>query len=121
MTRGTFVSSGSRGHRSHLMTGDKAFLLPVVIDDTREDDKNVPDRFREMQWTRLPAGETPPAFVHRVQRLVSPEPSHGPTTSHTAGCPVSATTPLTRERLAALWRSKAGATDGSWPLWSQVR
>jgi TolB-like protein/tetratricopeptide (TPR) repeat protein len=61
--------------RSHLMTGNKAFLLPVVIDDTRDDDENVPDRFREVQWTRLPAGETPPAFVQRVQRLMSPQPS----------------------------------------------
>jgi TolB-like protein/Flp pilus assembly protein TadD len=61
--------------RSHLMTGNKAFLLPVVIDATREDDENVPDRFREVQWTRLPAGVTPPAFVQRVQRLLSPPPS----------------------------------------------
>ncbi len=28
--------------RSHLMTADKAFLLPVAIDDTREDDEGVP-------------------------------------------------------------------------------
>jgi len=28
------------------MTSNKAFLLPVVIDETREDDENVPDRFR---------------------------------------------------------------------------
>ena len=69
--------------RSHLMTGNKAFLLPVVIDDTRDDDENVPDRFREVQWTRLPAGETPPAFVQRVQLLLSPEPSHGPATAPT--------------------------------------
>src|SRR5215813_14748723 len=48
--------------RSHLMTAHRAFLLPVVIDDTRDDDENVPDRFREVQWTRLPGGDTPPAF-----------------------------------------------------------
>ena len=29
------------------------------------------EKFRELQWTRLPAGETPPAFVERVQRLLS--------------------------------------------------
>jgi hypothetical protein len=56
--------------RSHLMTATKAFLLPVVIDNTPEEDEQVPDRFRELQWTRLPAGETPPAFVERVQRLL---------------------------------------------------
>jgi hypothetical protein len=59
--------------RSHLIMSNKAFLLPVVVDDTGDDDENVPDRFREVQWTRLPAGETPPAFVERVQRLLSDE------------------------------------------------
>jgi len=61
--------------RSHLMTSNKAFFLPVVIDDTPEHDENVPDRFREIHWTRLPGGDTPPAFVERVRHLVSPEPS----------------------------------------------
>ena len=42
--------------RSHLMTSNRAFLLPVVIDETREDDENVPDRFKDIHWTRLPAG-----------------------------------------------------------------
>jgi TolB-like protein/tetratricopeptide (TPR) repeat protein len=92
--------------RSHLMTTNKAFLLPVVVDDTREDDENVPDRFRDIHWTRLPGGETPPAFVERVRRLVSPEPSHGPTTTALPAAPGSAATPLTRERVATPWRSK---------------
>jgi TolB-like protein len=61
--------------RSHLLSVNRAFLLPVVIDDTRDDDEQVPDRFRELQWTRLPGGETPPGFVERVHRLLSPEPS----------------------------------------------
>jgi TolB-like protein/Tfp pilus assembly protein PilF len=59
--------------RSHLITATKAFLLPVVIDDSPDDDEQVPDRFRELQWTRLAGGETPPAFVERVQRLLSGE------------------------------------------------
>jgi TolB-like protein/Tfp pilus assembly protein PilF len=57
--------------RSHLIMANKAFLLPVVVDDTGDDDEHVPDKFRELQWTRLPAGETPPTFVERVQRLLS--------------------------------------------------
>lgn len=59
--------------RSHLMTAHKTFLLPVVIDDTRDTDPNVPDRFREVQWTRLPEGLTPPSFAERVARLLSPD------------------------------------------------
>lgn len=56
--------------RSHLMARDQTFLLPVVIDDVGDDDDRVPDRFREVQWTRLPAGETPPEFVDRVAGLL---------------------------------------------------
>jgi TolB-like protein len=59
--------------RSHLMAMHKAFIVPVVIDDTRDNDHNVPDRFREVQWTRLPDGVTPQAFTERIARLLSPE------------------------------------------------
>ena len=58
--------------RSHRMAPDQAFLLPVVIDDTRQKDTRLPDRFRELQWTRLPAGQATPDFIERVRRLVSP-------------------------------------------------
>ncbi|HEV2442236.1 MAG TPA: TIR domain-containing protein [Steroidobacteraceae bacterium] len=57
--------------RSHLIAPDQAFLLPVAIDETPQTDERIPDRFRDLQWTRLIAGETPPAFVERVSRLLS--------------------------------------------------
>jgi TolB-like protein/cytochrome c-type biogenesis protein CcmH/NrfG len=57
--------------RSHLMAADKAFLLPVMIDDTHDADARVPDKFREVQWTSLPGGETPPSFVERLRLLLS--------------------------------------------------
>ena len=78
--------------RSHLMTGNKTFLLPIAIDDTPEDDENVPDRFKDIHWTRLPAGETPPAFVELVHRLASPEPSLGSTNAVSPAGPVSTAT-----------------------------
>ena len=34
--------------RSHLIMANKAFLVPVVIDDTADDDENVPEKFREV-------------------------------------------------------------------------
>jgi TolB-like protein/Tfp pilus assembly protein PilF len=71
--------------RSHLITATKAFLLPVVIDDSPDDDEQVPDRFRELQWTRLPGGKTPPAFVERVQRLLSGEMAPQEPRAHSAG------------------------------------
>jgi hypothetical protein len=33
----------------------------------------VPEKFHELQWTRLAEGKTPPAFVERVQHLLSGE------------------------------------------------
>jgi len=59
--------------RAGDMAEERTFLVPVVIDDTPEQTASVPDRFREVQWTRLPAGETSIAFVERVRRLLSPE------------------------------------------------
>jgi TolB-like protein/Tfp pilus assembly protein PilF len=74
--------------RCHLMDANLAFLLPIVIDDTRIDDERVPERFREVHWTRAPAGNLPPAFVERVQRLLSDEPSSAnPTADSTTSSP----------------------------------
>ena len=60
--------------RTHLMGKSRAFLVPVCIDDTRDVDADVPDSFAAVQWTRLPGGYTPPAFVGRVQHLLAGEP-----------------------------------------------
>jgi TolB-like protein/Tfp pilus assembly protein PilF len=57
--------------RSHLIAPDQAFLIPVAIDQTPQTDERLPDRFRELQWTRLPDGNTPPSFVERIARLLS--------------------------------------------------
>ena len=46
-----------------LFAGSIAFLVPVAIDDTPDASAEVPERFRQVQWTRLPGGETSPAFV----------------------------------------------------------
>jgi adenylate cyclase len=49
----------------------------------------VPEAFRAVQWTCLPRGETPPSFVQRVFRLLSPDPSPAasPTISRRARTP----------------------------------
>lgn len=49
---------------------DAAFLVPVVIDGTREIDARVPEEFLNAQWMRLPGGQTPPAFAERVRQLL---------------------------------------------------
>ncbi|MBV8144955.1 MAG: TIR domain-containing protein, partial [Gammaproteobacteria bacterium] len=65
--------------RSHLITPDKAFLVPVVIDEIGDDEDRVPEKFREVQWTRLRGGETPHEFVTRIQKLLSGEADPLPT------------------------------------------
>jgi TolB-like protein/tetratricopeptide (TPR) repeat protein len=89
--------------RSHLIAADQAFLLPVVIDDTRDDGERVPERFRELQWTRLPGGITPTVFVERVRRLLSGELSQESTrtASGASRVPAAPTKPV-----LASWRSR---------------
>jgi TolB-like protein len=90
--------------RSHLIVADRPFLLPVVIDDTSDQDEKVPDRFRDVQWTRLPGGNNADAFVERVRRILSPEAMPAPTstafsaqpTASTGAASTRSTPPITR-------------------------
>ena len=91
--------------RTHDMAEQRPFLVPVVVDSTGENDAIVPDLFRAVQWTRLPAGATPHAFIDRIQRLLSPEAS---TTIRAPGSPMSRTAPLVRNRPPASRRLKQG-------------
>jgi adenylate cyclase len=56
--------------RSHLMADDHSFLLPLVLDETAEDEARVPDRFRERQWMRLERGQVPQALIDRLKPLL---------------------------------------------------
>jgi TolB-like protein len=59
--------------RTHLMAEGTPFLLPVTIDATTERGALVPKSFLAVQWTKLPGGETPPAFAERIRRLLEGE------------------------------------------------
>jgi tetratricopeptide (TPR) repeat protein len=63
--------------RTHDMAEDVAFIVPVVIDNTPDATARVPEKFREVQWTRLPGGEVSNAFVDRVKALLQPEEASG--------------------------------------------
>jgi TolB-like protein len=56
--------------RSHLMATERPFLVPVVVDGTRDQEAFVPDAFRAMQWSSLPGGEASPAFAAVIARLL---------------------------------------------------
>ena len=91
--------------RSRLMADDKAFLVPVVIDATTEAAAKVPDKFRDVQWTRLTGGETSPAFVARVQKLLG---------SSAVG-PVVDRAPGQRPGLHPTPAAKSGQPSWTWP------
>jgi TolB-like protein/Tfp pilus assembly protein PilF len=78
------------------MAEDRAFLLPIVIDDTSDSEARVPEKFRDVQWTRLPGGANADTFVEHVRRLLAPD----------------ATTPAaTRVQSSAPPRSTSGAAS----------
>ncbi|MBI4622134.1 MAG: TIR domain-containing protein [Verrucomicrobia bacterium] len=56
--------------RTQDMAGRKAFIVPVVIDETPESGADVPEEFMRYQWTRLANGEPTPEFVMQVKRLL---------------------------------------------------
>ncbi len=57
--------------RSRGVAAGVPFILPIVIDDTREPEALVPDRFRKVQWTQLPGGVVPPDVQARWIKLWS--------------------------------------------------
>jgi TolB-like protein len=64
--------------RSHKIARNRPFILPICLDTTPDAGADVPDSFMRVQWTRLPAGDTPPAFVQRIAQLLSPSAPHAP-------------------------------------------
>ena len=65
--------------RSHLMAPGKAFVVPVVIDDTPEAGAVVPDSFGRAQWTRLAGGQPSTAFIEQVKHLLQGKTASIPT------------------------------------------
>ena len=68
--------------RSHLFAAERAFIVPVVIDRTRDAEALVPEKFRKVQWTACPEGQVPAKFLEPMAHLLSagvPSPaSQGP-------------------------------------------
>ncbi len=63
--------------RTHDMSSARSFILPIVIDDTKESEAEVPEEFMRYQWTRLPHGVPSSQFVDLVKGLLSKEPGAG--------------------------------------------
>jgi hypothetical protein len=48
---------------------DRAFILPVVIDDTKVTDARVPSEFLKIHWTHLPGGQVNAQFVDDLKKF----------------------------------------------------
>ena len=92
--------------RTRDMAHKRAFLVPVVIDGTPERGASVPEKFHELQWTHLPDGDTTPAFVARIQKLLVPDaPTRVAATAPTPSRPTNA--PASKPSLHPNWPSNA--------------
>jgi hypothetical protein len=90
--------------RSHVIGRNKAFIVPVCLDQTAQPGADVPESFQRIQWTRLPGGHATAAFVERVGRLLAPEPVGSPASASAAtavSAPVKAA-PLHRQSKSLL-------------------
>lgn len=77
--------------RSYLMDESLPFLLPVVVDTADDLEERVPERFKEVQWTRMADGVVPNSFPERVAQLLSVEASERPPTHLSQGAAEPAT------------------------------
>jgi TolB-like protein len=96
-------------NRTYDMAEEKAFLVPVVVDDTKPEEAVVPEQFRGLQWTVIVDGYVSPSFTQRVKDLLSPQGSR----------PVTDAVPLRGGKgKGAPTASPApafAATESSWP------
>ena len=55
------------------LADDVMFLVPVVIDDTRDGGARVPEKFFSVQWLRAPGGQSTPALKDLARKLARGE------------------------------------------------
>ena len=96
--------------RTHMIARDRAFIVPVCLDATPSAGTDVPDSFHRAQWTRLPGGDTPSAFVERIRLLLSPEAARAPAEAS----PRAATVPHAASSLAQPASSPIKSGETRW-------
>lgn len=79
--------------RTHDMSENRTFIVPVLVDETKESAADVPEQFLKAHCTRLRGGEPTPQFVEQVKRLLqSPGSAEGgarPAASAPAAAPTA--------------------------------
>ena len=85
------------------MAEGRAFLLPILIDGTSDAQAVVPEKFREVHWTRLPAGANTDAFVDHVRRLLSADAATPEATGLRSSAPPTSSSTSTAPRSLVTW------------------
>lgn len=101
------------------MADDYVFLVPVVIDATAEAGARVPEKFRAVQWLRLPGGQSTAALEALCRRLVSGESephssSERPRTTRAAGAPPGKASGKATRQLPPFPREEPGQRVRFW-------
>jgi TolB-like protein/Flp pilus assembly protein TadD len=109
--------------RTHDMADHIAFLLPVVLDATKDRAAHVPEAFFRVQWTRAPEGALPAGFTERVRSLLDGGIAQDPATpAPTAAGTKPSLPPKSRSKFWG-WRAlavivaAAGVTLAMWRPW----
>jgi hypothetical protein len=115
------------------MADDYLFLLPIVIDDTDQASARVPDKFKSVQWLRVPGGSATPALEALCRRLTAetaaPLGAHGGSSpGPRASVPATAAIPSYPAFPAAVpgdklrsWRNDAvWAARYAWAAWKRA-
>ena len=63
--------------RTRNMADDAVFILPVAVDAIDPRTAHVPDKFKAVHITQLPAGQVPPAFAQRLADLLAGQGRNG--------------------------------------------
>jgi TolB-like protein/Tfp pilus assembly protein PilF len=92
--------------RMQDMASGVPYLLPVVIDETSENEAAVPEEFLKVQWTRMPRGVPTSPFVDQVRRMLD-RPKKGVADAGRTGSTGSADAGSRPHRLGHLWTTAA--------------
>ena len=105
--------------RSHLLADDHPFLFPIVIGDVIDATARVPDKFRDVQWTRLRLDETPAELGARVAKLLGGDSRVESVAASTGQR--SARSPHWMRNLGMIMGLTIGLVFALRPLWAPAR
>jgi cytochrome c-type biogenesis protein CcmH/NrfG len=107
--------------RTFLMAKGRPFLLPIVIDGTRDGEAHVPDSFLEVQWSRIPGGKCDAEFAALAQRLLDWDGSAPPHEPASTAAPAAGPTHGNRRPALAYGAITAIAIGAAAAIWVATR